>query len=253
MDIRIYLTGRVGVEVRGTLVVDERQFRGRQARLAFANLVLERIRPTPREELARLLWPEDLPPAWEVALSAVVSRLRGLLDCSPLRSLGVSISRGFGQYQLSFPADTWVDLEAGTVALDQAEGALRQGDPRRAFGPAAVAVSIAKRPFLSGDNGGWVTSQRSKLERQRLRALECLSRIWLATGEPVLAVEAATEAVALDSFRESSYQLLMRALDATENRPEALRVYHRLRELLSEELGIDPSHESQAIYLELLR
>ena len=56
----------------------------------------------------------------------------------------------------------------------------------------------------------------------------------------------------LDSCRESSYQLLMRAHSATGNRAEAVRVYHRLRELLAEELGTDPSRETETLYLELL-
>ena len=98
-----------------------------------------------------------------------------------------------------------------SVVQEAARLYFRHRDPRRAFGPASVAVSMVKRPFLSGDNGDWVASQRSRLERQRLRALECVSRVWLAIGVPVLAVEAVTEAVGLESFRVSSYQLLMSA------------------------------------------
>lgn len=252
MDVRIYLAGRVGLEFKGELVLDERQFRGRQARLAFAYLVCERARSVSREELAAVIWPGEQPPAWEAALSALVSRIRGLLARIPLEPGVASISSGFGQYQLRLPADTWVDLEAAASAIDEAEGALRAGDPKRAFGPATVAASIARRPFLSGDEGEWVESQRRKPQRQLQRALECLSRIWLSTGEPVLAVEAASEAVALDSFRESGYQLLMRAHGAAGNRAEAVRVYHRLRELLTEELGTNPAKETEALYLELL-
>ena len=44
MDIRIYLTGRVGLEFKSELVIDERNFRGGQTRLAFAYLVLKRER-----------------------------------------------------------------------------------------------------------------------------------------------------------------------------------------------------------------
>ena len=194
-----------------------------------------------------------MPPAWEVALSALVSRLRGFLARTPLRSQGAAISRGFGQYQLNLPVDTWVDLETAANAIDLAEGALRAGDANKAFGPATVAAIIAKRPFLSGDEGDRVEAQRRKLERLYLRSLECLSRIQLATGEPGIAIETSVEAIARDPFRESSYQLLMRAYEATGNRPEAVRVYHRLRGVLSEELGTDPSAETEALYLELLR
>ncbi len=84
-----------------------------------------------------------------------------------------------------------------------------------------------------------------------LRALECLARIWLITGEPVLAVEAAADAISLDPLRESSYRLLMQAHD-TGNRPEALQVYSSLRKRLLDELGTNPSAESEKVYLALL-
>ena len=63
----------------------------------------------------------------------------------------------------------------------------------------------------------------------------------------------AREAVALEPFRETSYQLLMRAHAAVGNRAEALRVYELCRSILSEELGVPPSSQTEAVYLEILR
>ena len=45
----------------------------------------------------------------------------------------------------------------------------------------------------------------------------------------------------------------MRALGAAGERGEALRVWERCRIALVEELGVDPSPETEAVYLELLR
>ena len=252
MNVRIYLTGRVGLEVDGELIVRERDFRGRQERAVFAYLVSERGRPVTRDELAELIWPGAMPPAWQTGLSAIVSRLRSLFARKELAALSASISRGFGQYRLFLPADTWVDVEAAAHAIDAAEGALRADDPKSAFGPAVVAATIAQRPFLSGDDGEWASLQRSKLQRQRVRALECLAKVWLANGEPALALEASADALALDPFRESSHQLLMRAHASAGNPAEAVKAYHHLRELLIDELGTDPSTETEALYLELL-
>jgi hypothetical protein len=190
-------------------------------------------------------------PAWEGALSALMSRIRGLLSREPLKTLGVSLSSSFGQYQLLLPADSWVDLEAGLWAIDEVEGYLRAGEPLRVLGPATVAASIARRPFLSGIDGEWVEGQRRVLERQLLRALKGLCRMFMARSEALHAVETATEAVTLDPFRESSHQLLMQAHAASENRPEALRAYQRLCDLLQGELGTGPSPETQALYRKL--
>ena len=44
----------------------------------------------------------------------------------------------------------------------------------------------------------------------------------------------------------------MRAHAAVGNRAEALRVYERCRSLLSEELGVPPSSQTEAVYLDIL-
>ena len=159
------------------------------------------------------------------------------------------MSRGSGQYRLRLPPDVWIDMEAGVSALDRAEAVLRMGQPGSLLGPATVAAAVARRPFLSGVNGFWAESQRNKLNRQLLRALDCLYENQVATGELELAVETAIEAITLDPYRERAHRYLMQAYEATGNRYKAVGIYHRLRELLAEELGTEPSSETEALYL----
>ena len=251
MPLRIYLTGRMCIE-SGELLLDERQFGGRQCRVALAYLICERDRPVPRSELADVLWPEAMPRAWETAISALVSRMRRMFrDLPPAGACSILSSSGC--YELRLPGGTWIDLEAGTAAIHEAESALRYGTPKQAWGPANVAATIARRPFLPGQDGAWVDRQRGKLHAQLVRALDSLSDVWSANGEFALAVQAATEAVALEPFRETSWNRLMRAHAATGNRAEALRAFEQCRALLTEELGTEPSPETEAVYLELLR
>ena len=253
MSIRFYLTGRICLEVDGRVIVDERQLRGRQGRLAFAYLAAERARSIPREELAKVLWPDHMAPSWEMSLSALISKLRSALSVEPLRSRGVALVSDSGRYQLILPHDGWTDIAAATSAVDEAEGVLRFGQPKRILGPATVAVNICRRPFLPGVEGNWVDAQRRKLERQLIRALDCLSQMGLALDEPSLAIETAIEAIELDPYRERSYQLLMRAYLEGGNAAEALSVYHRLRRILQDELATSPSAETEALYLKMLR
>ena len=93
---------------------------------------------------------------------------------------------------------------------------------------------------------------RGKLQRQLGRALDCLSESQLLLGEPMVAVETATEAIRLDTLREKAYQLLMQENCAIGNRAEAVRVYHQFRELLADQTGPDPSEQTEAIYMGLL-
>jgi DNA-binding SARP family transcriptional activator len=159
--VRIYLTGRLGLE-EGDAFVDEAALPARQGRLAFAYLVMERRRPVPRRELAAAIWDDDPPEAWDAALSALLSRLRRLFRGAGLSADVETLSGAVG---LRLPASTWVDVEAERSAIDEAEGALRFGDARTALSGAAVAWSIADRGFLHGDDLPWVV-----LERNHLRA-----------------------------------------------------------------------------------
>jgi DNA-binding SARP family transcriptional activator len=239
--------------VDGTVVVDEHRFRGRQGRLAFVYLATERSRPIPREELANVLWPDEMAPTWDTSMNSLVSKLRSLFSSGSLQGRGLDLVSGSGQYRLQLPPDGWIDFEAAASAVDEAESALRVGEPQRILGPATVAMNICRRPFLSGVAGDWVDIQRRKLERQLVRALDCLSHMGLALDEPNVAVERSIEAVGLDPFRERSYQLLMRAHMANGNGAEALSTYHRPRKILEDDLATSPSAETEALYLELLR
>ena len=252
MALRIYLAGRVTVEIDGQVVIDERKFRGRQGRHVFAYLVLERSHPVPRENLADLLWPQGAIPSWEVALSAVISRFRGPLSQEAVKREGVRLNGSLGQFQLHLPADVWVDMEAATSAIDRAEAALRDADADAIRGPASVVYSIARRPFLPGVRSLWADVRRSRLQRHLIRALNCMSRMWLMLGEPGFAIETAEEAISLDPYRDGSYQVLMEAYEASGNNAEAVRTYHNLRERLASELGTAPSADSEALYLRLL-
>jgi two-component SAPR family response regulator len=142
---RIYLAGRICVE-SARQVADESWFSSKQGRLLFAYLVCERTRPVPREELAELLWPGELPPAWDSALRSLISKLRQFLGRIVWSTGRTSISSQFGCYQLHLPPDTWIDLEVAQHSVDEAEGALRSQDVRTAWGPTNVVVVIADAP-----------------------------------------------------------------------------------------------------------
>lgn len=251
MPLRIYLTGRVLMEESSTVLFDERRLIGRQGRLVFAYLVGEHLRAVSRDELAEELWPDAVPPSWERSLSAIISKLRTLLAGDGIPD--VALASSFGHYQLLLPSEVWIDVEAASDAIDRAESALRADKPREARGWAQVAHQISRRSFLMGEEGPWVTFKRSGLRDVLVRAHECLSEPGIWGAEPAFAVKHAKEAVAIEPFRETSYQLLMRAHAAVGNRAEALRVYQRFRSLLSEELGVSPSPQTEAVYLEILR
>ena len=243
------MTGSVAIE-HGDRLVREKQFPGRQGRIAFVFLAINRHRSVHREELMGAIWPGDAPGQTDAALDAILSKLRGVLKSAGL-SGGIEVSSGTIALQLA--ADAWLDLEAGANALDEAEGALRRKDITAAWSLANVAVVISRRPFLPDVEAPWIESQRSALRAMQMRALQCLVMVSASNAEPLLAIQHANEMVELDPFRETAYQLLMKMHAAAGDRAEALRVFARCRELLRDELGVSPSPRTEAVYLEILR
>lgn len=249
MASRIYLGGPLLIEHDGA-IVGERQLAGRQGRLAFAYLVSRRATTITRDQLTEVIWPDEPPPEIEVALSAILSKLRAALKAVGLSNAAIVVSGG--TVTLRLPADTHVDFEDAANAVDEAEGAWRQRDPRAAWGHVNVAVTITRRPFLALEEAPWIEAERRRLRALLVRGLSVLSDVSLVNGEPALALQCAHEVVELEPFRETGYQHLMRLHADLGNRAEALRVFTRLRELLHAELGTSPSPQTEAIFREIL-
>lgn len=249
--LRIYLSGRISIE-NGEVLLPPQAFPAQQGRAAFAVLVGERDTLVSRSLLADVLWPDGPPPSWPAALSSIMSKLRALLFRAGVDGSEALAASG-GCYALCLPPDTWIDHEVAADAIHAAEAALKAGDPARAYGPSAVAHHIARRAFLPEERGHWFEQRRERLASILVRALECRAEVYLWNHEHSLAVEAASDVVALRPFRETGYQLLMRAYAAMGNGAEALRVYERCRTLISEELGVGPSPQTRTVHAEVLQ
>jgi DNA-binding SARP family transcriptional activator len=251
MSVRVSLAGRLEVETDGRKL-DATRLPGRQGRVVFAYLVAERDRPVPSEELAEALWGPTPPPTWRPALRGVVSKVRGFLKALELPADDMLTSSS-GCYRLVLPGDATVDVELAVSEAEAAERALADGDLERALAAAGMARALAGRPLLPGQEGGWVERRRAAWQQVLVRVLQVLVDAWLARGRGDEAVQPATELVGLEPFRESAHLRLLRARAAAGDRGEALRAYDRCRRLLAEELGVNPSPELEAAYLELLR
>jgi DNA-binding SARP family transcriptional activator len=250
MSLEITLTGQLAAEADGNRA-DATDLPGRQAPLVFAYLVAERDRPVPTEELAEAVWGGALPPTWRPALRGVVSKVRDFLDRLGLPAAD-ALTSSSGCYRLVLPSDTAVDVELAEGEADAARRALSQGRLAQALAAADRANAIAGRPLLPGHDGAWIEDRRAALHQVLIRSLELLVDVHLAAGHGTRAVGPAAELVALEPFRDSAHRRLLAAHTAAGDRGEALRSYDRYRRVLAEELGVGPSSELEAAYLELL-
>jgi SARP family transcriptional regulator, regulator of embCAB operon len=241
----IQLCGRVVVVLDGRRV--EERLPGRQGRLLFTYLAVNRRRPATRDELIDALWPGEAPAGAETSLSALLSKLRS--------AFGAERLTGRSSLSLELGDDAWVDLEAASDALHRAESAVAREAWAEAWGPARVAQHIAKRRFLPGEDAPWIEEMRRDLEETYLRSLELAASASLGIGGSELdtAERTARALVKEAPYRESGHRLLMQALAVRGNSAEAVQVYERLRQLLRDELGVSPSAPTQALHRELIR
>ncbi len=247
--LHISLAGRVAVDVAGTSL--DTGGLGRLGRTALAYLVAERNRPVTRDELAEVLWGDELPRSWETSLRGVALRLRGLLAAAGLTP-AEALTSAYGCWQLQLPEGTEVDLDRAAADLDAAEKALEELRPGEARALATGAATVAGRGFLPEGTGAWVERRQAELRELHLRALEVESDAAAAAADWPTALRAAEEVVSVEPFRESAHMRLMQAHAGAGNRGEALRAYERCRRVLAEELGVNPSAATEAAYVALL-
>lgn len=241
---RIQLCGPLAVEHANLRV--EAKLPGRQGRLAFVFLTLQRHREVLRDELVDALWGDDTPPSVESALNALLSKIRRALGNDALGTRAV--------LRLTLE-DAWVDLEAAHDAIHRAESANSLVDHRRAWAPAQVALFKAQRGFMTGEDSPWINDVRRELAELELRALEAYgtAALGICGTELAAAIRAGRELIRRAPLRETGCRLLMSALAAEGNTAEALRVYDKLCETLREQIGVAPSEPTRTLHTQLLR
>src|SRR3954449_4742331 len=194
---RIHLCGRLIVELQGRRL--EESLRGRQGRLLFAYLALNRDRPVRRDELAEALWNgKGAPPASDSQLAPPLSRLR--------KTLGPGVLEGRSELSLILPADAWVDWEVMRDAVRTARQAVAGGDDQTAWDNAHAALEIAQGGLLPGLEAPWIDNLRGELADLRVEALEAVAGAGARLGGAALpeAEQAARAAVQAQPFPGSA-------------------------------------------------
>jgi predicted ATPase/DNA-binding SARP family transcriptional activator len=208
---------------------------GQRLRALLTALLLQPNDVVVPERLVDAIWGEDPPESAANALQQVVTRLRSRLGDGARH---VATAPGGGYRVVVSPGE--LDAEEFEArcrrAREQierdAEGALRELESALALwrGPAygEFAASFAQAPAV-------------RLEELRTAARADHVELLIRTGAAGDAVAAGRELVGSAPLRERPVELLMRALHATGRVADALEVYRRHRELLADELGLDPS------------
>jgi DNA-binding SARP family transcriptional activator len=152
---------------------------------------------------------------------------------------------------LQLPPMSFIDYERARSAIHATETSLRQGDYEAALSEARVALEIASRGFLIGEEAPWILGERQALRDIQVRSLEATVESELARGNPSLAEVESRELIKLDPLHESGYRLLMRSLADGGKLAQVPAIMQRCRQALTEYASMEPSPETERLYQQL--
>jgi DNA-binding SARP family transcriptional activator len=215
-------------------------------RALLAVLLLDRNRVVSVSRLTEDLWGDEPPDTATKALQGYVSQLRKALGADRL---------------LTKPPGYSLRVEESELDLDRFERLVREG--RELLG-AGDSKAAAKRlgealelwrgtPFAEFESEPFARDAGARLEDARLAALEERIEADLALGRHARLVPELEVLVAREPLREQPRAQLMLALYRSGRQADALELYRRTRETLSEELGIEPSLELQELERRMLQ
>jgi len=209
-----------------------------------AYLVMHRHSPQLRQQLAFLFWPDISEAQARANLRKTIYDLRKLL---PNLDHFVQIEDQFLQWRNS--AATTLDVDLFAAGLTRAEQANHQEVARAAL---EQAIALYTGDLLPACYDDWLLPERERLRQDYVRALEQLSSLLEQQREFSLALAYAQRLLRNDSLHESAYRLVMRLHVLNGDRATALRIYHTCVTRLQQELGVEPSPETEQLYQRLL-
>jgi predicted ATPase/DNA-binding SARP family transcriptional activator len=244
LGVRVEIIG-AGAVRRGAAAVTGLELGGRRARVALAVLALA-DGPVPAERLAELIWSGAPPRTWPAALRGVIKSLRAALAAVQADGQRLIATTPFG-YCLAPGAR--VDADLAETALAEAAALAGQGRHEAAIAVAEPVMGLSGDQLLPEEDGSWLAPHRARINALALRALELVAGSAGALGDHHRAVAAGRRAVNSIPLNERSHRILFRALSGAGDRAGVVQAYEACREILAEQLGVDPALETIDAYL----
>ncbi len=204
---------------------------GTLRRNLLALLLVRANRPVPASVLTDALWGADGDDV-SVRLYTQVHRLRALLD-DPGR-----ISSDESGYALRIGPG-----ESDAARFEELARSATDAAPGKAVALLREALRLWRGPAYAGIGQLEVAEEAARLEERRVDVLEALYTAELDDGRHAEIAGELGEAARQHPLRERMQVLLMAALHRSGRQADALAAYRHAREVLVDELGLDPGPE----------
>ncbi len=231
--------GRIQFRVLGPLEVDagggSLPLGGPKQRAVLAHLLFRTNEVVPAETLVDEIWGEEPPDKARNIIQTYISHLRKALGPDRIQSHAPG-------YRLRLDPSE-LDAIRFDALMRDAKKALPV-DPNIAVGTTEDALALWRGPALAdlADQPS-LLAEAARLDELRLEAQEHRIEALLASGAQARTIGELETMLTRHPWRESLWGLLMLAFYREGRQAEALSTYQRAREILADELGIDPSPE----------
>ncbi|MEV5986792.1 BTAD domain-containing putative transcriptional regulator [Streptomyces sp. NPDC052051] len=210
-------------------------------------LLLEPGRMVPVSRLVDAAWDDSPPRTAEHQVRKAIADLRQRIPDGG----SLLVTEGPG-YRLAVDPEN-LDLSRFSLRLRQAREAQESGRTAEAADLLRAALALWRGPVLGGSGGSVIAAASAVLEERRLAAVEQLVELRLALGESGELLGDLRQLIAEHPLWETLRGHLMVALYRSGRQAEALEEFRTVRDLLVEELGIDPSPQLTRLYEGILR
>ena len=226
--LRFHLLGAFEIQYGGLALPTPPTLKS-QSLLAY--LICHRDRPQRRDKLVGLFWAGRPERKARRSLATALWHIRR--RCLPGDEFLLSDVHAA---QFNPQADLWLDVDEFTALAARADVDSLQS-----------AVTLYRGDFLDGFYDDWVINERYRLQNCYLDTLARLMRLYETAVRPQQSLQTALTLLQHDPLREDAHRAAIRAYAQLGRRSDALRQFDQCRQLLAEELGVEPSPETAAL------
>jgi DNA-binding SARP family transcriptional activator/Tfp pilus assembly protein PilF len=217
-------------------------------RTVLAILLLHAGSIVPTTKLIEAIWSTNPPPGARNQLQGCISRLRKrIADAGTTDRVIVSDPGGYrvnvGPHHL--------DLMQFRQLVSDARNAVTAGRPDQAIDRYRAGLDLWRGAALAGVDSD-LARHATALDEERIRALEEYIELELATGTGRRLIPELSDLVQQYPHRESLHRALMLALYRSDRQADSLAAYRHARQVLHDELGLEPGSELQRLHQAIL-
>lgn len=221
-----------------------------KARAVFQYLLVHQHRPTRRDVLMALQWPDHSHDSARNNLNVALYSLRNTLGPS---SAAQPILYRDGCYMLNPEIHWWIDRNEFLSALDDARLAGRAGSREKIIDFYHKAIQLYRGPLFEDDGADeWHLPEQRRLQDLYGHAVERATEIHFQLGELPEALHFGQLGLQNDPCSETIHRLLMRCYASRREQQLVARQYQDCTAALRRELGISPSEETTRLLHELV-